>query len=120
MPADGVTSQSVTVLTTDEFGYPVPNVEVRLSLDGAASAIDGHDRRVLRTGVLHGGRLSGVVGIEAEAAGHRTSVPLLLGLEDATLDLPVSGSAADIRISNAWANMQGEVLVSREVQRLRR
>jgi hypothetical protein len=116
LPSDGITSRSVLIVTADEFGYPVPDVKVDLSVIGGGSlpSTVTTDGRGLAQVFYTAGSAPGLVSIEARAGGQHGATSILLGLPDLALKLPVSGAPADVRASELWSAMQASVHVERE------
>ncbi len=112
MSPDGLSSTMLTVLTLDEFGYPVANVPVELKLIkgvGTLPAKTTTDSAGLAQVHLTAGRKPGVALIQAKARGYSTSIPILLAPMQYKGNnvaqgyaLPVSGSAQSIALFEAW------------------
>ena len=117
-PNDGSTANRITVVTVDEFGYPVPDVDVNLKIetgDGtlqpAVRTNDGGVGQVFYTS----GRGAGMVRIRARS-GNRTGItafvqgpPSLRGL-----DVPPSGGPAERQLTNTWERLVVPLRVPRE------
>lgn len=119
MPADGLSSAMLTVLSLDEYGYPVGNVAVTLkttSGDGSVPAQATTDASGMAQVHFTSGRKPGITRISATAAGQTTTVPLLLAPDQIAQGyaLPVSGSAADIALYEAWRKIIQTARLERE------
>lgn len=105
---DGLSSTMLTVLVVDEFGYPVADVPVALTLERG----DGQLPKAARTDAsgiaqVHftAGRTPGFVQIAATAAGRRGAVGLWLLPEGAApgVGVPPAGTAESLGHRAAWA-----------------
>jgi hypothetical protein len=117
LPPDGVTSSSLTVVTTDAWGYAVPNVDVTLALREGGGALPSSvktDAFGLARVFYTAGDAPGLVVIEASAGGHWGAAGLVLSGLDVVPDLPVSGTASDVRVVSAWEQLRAVVVVPRE------
>lgn len=108
---------AITVVTTDEFGYPVPSVPVSLSVDeggGTLPTLVTTDSAGLAELVYTAGRAPGLAILTARAADVTGTVGFYQApLTDAAM-LPASGSAVDRSVLNAVAATTGAVYVERE------
>lgn len=117
LPNDGISSAAVTIVTVDEFGYPVPNVPVTLALDG-----DGQLPTTATTNAnglaqvfYTAGRAADLVRITATAGGHAAGAAVLQGPSGiATPDLPLSGSAANRDLARKWSGIVTALHIARE------
>ncbi|GDX79621.1 hypothetical protein LBMAG42_14320 [Deltaproteobacteria bacterium] len=115
---DGVSSSMITVVSVDEFGYPVPNVAVTLKLtsgDGLLPQQATTNSEGLAQVFYTAGRKPGLVGIEAAAgdlvaAGGLAQVPENLALPS----VPVAGSRIDAGLVAEWDKALAEVHLDRE------
>ncbi len=115
---DGVSVLRVTVVTTDEFGYPIPDVEVRFKIEVG----DGTIQQMVRTndgGVgqvfYTAGRGAGLVRLRA-TAGNRTGFAALLQGpgELAGVAVPLSGSGRELELTQSWKALVVPLRVLRE------
>ncbi|MFN7146354.1 MAG: Ig-like domain-containing protein, partial [Myxococcota bacterium] len=122
LPADGLSSTLLTVLTVDELGAPVPNVEVDLRLvtgDGSLPERATTDQNGAARVYYTAGRKHGFVGIDAAAtasgAGTRTAgVSLVQAPPSLTLpDLPVAAAAPTRAFVDEAAGAIAEMRVER-------
>lgn len=113
---DGVTSSPVTIATTDAWGYPVPGVEVSLSVKSGGGSLPSSvttDAFGLARVFYTAGGTPGFVTIEASGAGQVGAAGVVL--TTATVpDLPSSGGASDVRVHDAWEKLRGVIVVPRE------
>ncbi len=115
---DGLSSSMVTVVSVDEFGYPVPNVAVNLKLtqgDGAlpATATTGADG--LAQVHYTAGRKAGIVSIEAQSGDAVSAVSLAQVPDELALaGLPIAGSRVEAALVNEWGAALGELRIERE------
>ncbi len=97
LPADGLSSTLLTVATVDEFGYPVPNIEVTLRLvSGDGSLPPSVVTNASGSAQIYytAGRKNGFVGIEASAQDRGAGTSLVQAPPSVPLpDLPVVGDA---------------------------
>jgi hypothetical protein len=97
LPADGLSSAMLTVATLDEFGYPVPNVEVALRIvsgDGSLPPTITTNAAGVAQVFYTAGRKNGFVGIEASAGARGAGVSLVQAPGAIPLPaLPVVGDA---------------------------
>lgn len=80
LPPDGLSSAMLTILSLDEFGYPVPNVPVDLSLalgDGSIPASATTNAAGVAVVYYTAGRGNTVVNIDARAGSTNAGVTLL-------------------------------------------
>lgn len=116
LPADGISTASILVVTADEFGYPVGDVPVSLNVTGGGglpSSVTTDARGVAQV-YYTVGSTPGLVSVEASARGRKGATSLLLGAPDLDLSLPYSGSEADVRAATMWKGMQAGLRVPRE------
>jgi hypothetical protein len=116
---DGISSTMVTVLTLDEFGYPVPNVPVALQLDGDGQLPASVTTNANGIGQVFytAGRSADLVRINATAGDHQGGTAILQAPANvAKVDLPISGSADNVALDKKWAAIVGGLRVEREGQ----
>jgi hypothetical protein len=117
LPADGVTSAPVLIVTTDAWGYPVGGVPVTLSLGGSPGALPSTvttDVRGVAEAYYTAGGAPGLARITASAGGHVGAAGVVLSGLSALPDLPVGGTADDRRVVAAWERLRAAVAVARE------
>ena len=115
---DGASSTLITVLSVDEFGYPVPNVAVGLKLtagDGILPQQATTNAEGLAQVFYTAGRNAGLVTFEATAgditaAGSLVQVPERLALPA----IPVAGSRSDAVHVAEWDNALADIHLDRE------
>jgi hypothetical protein len=96
---DGLSSTLLTVATVDEFGYPVPNVDVELSLEAGDGSLPA-TTTTNAAGVSHvyytAGRAPGLIRVKGVARSFTTRTALLQAPEEVRLPaLPPGGNKAD-------------------------
>jgi len=116
--ADGLSSTLITVATVDEYGYPVPSVNVNLRLvngDGALPASTSTGPDGLAQIYYTSGRKNTVVTAEA-SSGDLAAATTLLQIPPALAvpDLPVSGPKAAAGLVEEWANSLGTLRIERD------
>lgn len=118
LPADGVSSSMLTVATLDEFGYPVPNVEVDLTLSTGEGSVP--ERATTNSaGVVEvyytAGRKSGVTHIDAHSGALSAGVSIVIAPAALSLPaMPTSASAATRSFIDDWAWSFAALRVERE------
>lgn len=118
LPADGVSSSMLTVATLDEFGYPVPNVEVDLTLSTGEGSVPA--RATTNAGGVAevyytAGRKTGVTHIDASSGGLSAGVSIVIAPAALPLPtLPTSASAATRSFIDEWARSFAALRVERE------
>ena len=109
LPIDGVSGTLLTILTLDEFGYPVHGVPLELAVrrgDGSLPNKATTDEAGVAQVFYTSGRKSGLVHIEAIAAGQSGGAALMQlppGVAPELKELPLSGPADLLAASQAWA-----------------
>lgn len=96
IPADGLSSSLLTVLTLDEFGYPVADAPLKLTLvqgDGQLPLQGKTDASGLTQLTYTAGRKTTVVHIEIEAGGRRRGISLLQAAPELAADVQLDGAA---------------------------
>ncbi|MFK7927810.1 MAG: hypothetical protein AB8H79_06460, partial [Myxococcota bacterium] len=103
-PNDGTSATRITVVTVDEFGFPVPGAEVKLSIETG----DGSVQPAVRTNeggigqvFYTSGKGSGLVRIRAKS-GNRTGLVSLVQGAAGNTDVPLSGSQGSMALTSAW------------------
>lgn len=119
LPADGLSSTMLTVLTLDEYGYPVSNIPVNLSVvtgDGSVPATTTTDAAGMAQIHFTAGRQNGVTRLAAEARGHTSMIPLLMAPPAVAQGyaLPASGSQFTMDMYNAWRRIIQPARLERE------
>lgn len=96
LPADGLSSSMLTVLTLDEFGYPVADAPLKLRLvqgDGQLPTSGKTDQSGLTQLSYTAGRATTVVHIEVEAGGRRRGISLLQAAPELAPEVQLEGAA---------------------------
>ena len=119
LPNDGLSSAMVTVLTLDEYGYPVGNIAVGLKVvdgDGTLPAQVTTDGSGMAQVHFTAGRGAGLVRIAASAQGESAMIPMLLAPDQVATSyaLPASGTAEDIALYQAWRRIIQTARLERE------
>jgi len=119
LPNDGLSSSMVTVLTLDEYGYPVGNVAVALKVvdgDGTLPAQVTTDASGMAQVHFTAGRGAGLTRIAATAQGESAMIPMLLAPDQVATSyaLPASGTAQDITLYEAWRRIIQTARLERE------
>ncbi len=118
LPADGLSSSMLTITTLDEFGYPVPNVPVTVTLGlGDGSVPESVTTGASGVAVIYytAGRKNGVVDIDASAGAATAGVTIVQAPPELPLPtLPTSASAATRGVFDEWAQSFAALRVERE------
>jgi hypothetical protein len=118
LPADGLSSTMLTVATVDEFGYPVPNVSVDISVltgDGSVPATTTTNADGIARIYYTAGRKNGFVGIEARVGERNAGVSIVQAPPSLALpELPVAGSASVKALADEWAGAITGLRVERQ------
>lgn len=119
LPNDGLSSTMLTVLSLDEFGYPVANTPVELKVvtgEGSLPATTTTDNAGIAQVHFTAGRKAGITTISASARGHTAMIPMLLAPDKVAVDyvLPASGSATTVAHFEAWRKIVRAVRLERE------
>lgn len=119
MPNDGLSSAMLTILSLDEYGYPVGNVPIALKVMGGSGSIPAQattDASGMAQVHFTSGRKVGLARIAATAHGHTTMIPMLLAPDQiaAGYSLPASGTATRIAQYKAWRNIIQSARLERE------
>lgn len=117
VPADGISSSMLTLMTVDTYGYPVAGVPVRLFLEAGDGALP-KEATSDETGMIRvfytAGRKPGMIRVRANAGQSSAVVGFLQGppiLSDRIL--PRSGSSVERRLAEMWAKTVGRLSLSR-------
>lgn len=121
LPPDGLSSSTLTILTLDEFGYPVADTELALELrsgDGQLPATAKTDGSGIAQVTYTAGRTPGVVHVEAQGGG----VTRALGLVQLPFDAPdfdldprtLASTEARAATYEQWAPIVTRTLVPRD------
>lgn len=118
LPNDGLSSAMLTVLALDEFGYPVKNEKVVLMVlsgDGSMPKVATTDEYGVAQVHYTAGRKAGLVRLQVACGGHLAGVGLLQlpKLAAQGLDLPSSGSVAQLDLMAAWGGVVQTVRLER-------
>lgn len=108
--------QVVTVITTDAFGYAVPNVTVELGVLGAQGSLPATvttDAQGVADVIYEAGATSGLTHVEAKAGAARGASSFWQADLQAP-GLPTSGSLGARTVAQTWRSAITEVYVERE------
>ena len=121
LPPDGLSGSNLTILTLDEFGYPVANTKLKLDLrsgDGQLPTTAQTDASGIAQVTYTAGRTPGLVHIEASGGGVTRAVGLVqLPFDAPDFDLdPQTLSATQARAETLeqWAPIVVQTLVPRD------
>jgi hypothetical protein len=119
LPNDGLSSAMLTVLTLDEYGYPVSNIPVDLQVvagEGSLPAQATTDGSGMVQVHFTAGQKAGIVRIAAKAGGTSSVTPLLLAPDKVAKDyaLAASGSEHTVATYNAWRKIIQTARLERE------
>ena len=119
LPNDGLSSSLVTIVAVDEFGYPVPGVEVDLSVRGDLGSMPDTvttDSQGLAQVFYTAGRSAGVAHIVAKAGDYSSGTAIFQAPSDTTpgLILPTGGNEMHRAWVDAWNGVVTEVRIERE------
>ncbi len=122
LPPDGLSGSRLTVLTLDEFGYPVAGTPISLALrtgDGQLPTSATTDDNGVAQVTYTSGRTPGLVHIEANAGGHIRGFSLLQLPMDAAPGFDVDPAAlpptaAQRAATTAWAPIVTTLTVPRQ------
>ena len=115
---DGLSSTMLTVLTLDEFGYPVTDQPVAIKIwkgDGSVPETARTDASGIAQVHYTAGRTPSIVHLQVEAGGHTAAVGLLQLPKGAasSLTLPPSGPQSYLDMAEAWSAIVGFTRVER-------
>jgi len=121
LPPDGLSSSTLTILTLDEFGYPVADTELTFDLrsgDGQLPKTAQTDATGIAQVTYTAGRTPGVVHVEVQGGG----VTRALGLVQLPFDAPefdldpkaLASTEARATTYEQWAPIVTRVLVPRD------
>ncbi|MEC7240384.1 MAG: hypothetical protein VXW32_04045, partial [Myxococcota bacterium] len=119
LPNDGLSSSLITIVAVDEFGYPVPGVEVDLSVRGDLGSMPDTvttDSQGLAQVFYTAGRSAGVAHIVAKAGDYSSGTAIFQAPTSAApgLILPTGGSEKHRSWVSAWTGVVTEARVERE------
>lgn len=119
LPNDGLSSTMITVLSLDEFGYPVANVPVTVTLakgDGSVPAQATTDASGVAQISYTAGRAVGVADLEVKSGSVAGATGILQAPTEAKAptELPTSGSAALATLVDSWSKIVTTTKVERE------
>ena len=120
LPNDGLSSAMLSILTLDEFGYPVPNVPVALQLERGDGSIPGTvTTNVNGLGQVFytAGRKADLIRIRATAGDHVTGIAMMqVPNGGPKLELPRSGTAASRELVEKWKPIVTSLRIERDGQ----
>jgi hypothetical protein len=114
--ADGMSTQPLTIVTTDAFGIPVPGAEVTLRVMSGGGKVPSTvttDANGQAEVYYTAGGATGLAEIQATSEGHLGAIGLLQGYQVAPT-LPPSGTLSDIFVADALRATSATVRVTRE------
>lgn len=118
VPNDGVSSAMLTVLSVDEFGYPVPNVAVQLRVEGADGSLPAQattNANGIAQVFYTAGRTPDLARIVVTAGDHEGGTALLqVPSAVRPVDLPISGTAANRALDARWAAIVTALRIERD------
>ncbi len=119
LPPDGLSSSMITVVAVDQFGYPVADVPVALSVAAGGGTVPESvttDANGTAQVYYTSGRDSGVVSLVATAGDAVGGAAMLQVPADTELglELPASGSAWTAGVHDAWDGIVQSLVVPRE------
>jgi len=119
LPNDGLSSAMLTVLTLDEYGYPVSNIPVDLQVvagEGSLPAQATTDGSGMAQVHFTAGQKAGIARIAATAGGSSSVTPILLAPDKVAqgYTLAASGSEHTIATYNAWRKIIQTARLERE------
>ncbi|MFT7519547.1 MAG: hypothetical protein ACI9MC_001689, partial [Kiritimatiellia bacterium] len=117
VPADGASATRVTVIGVDEFGYPIPNLDIDLAVESG----DGSVPPTVRTddngmGLIYytSGSGSGLVRLRVSSGNRTGAVSMVQATKSITATVPTSGTEGTIALVESWKNLVLDVKVPRE------
>ena len=119
VPNDGVSGAMVTVLTLDEYGYPVAGQAVKVAVatgDGKVPAQVTTNEAGIGQIYYTAGRAAGMVSLQLTAGDHLGATTLLqapAGVAEG-IALPRSGSDTTLKLSDAWRSIVTSTRVERQ------
>jgi hypothetical protein len=119
IPNDGLSSSMLTVISVDEFGYPVADVPIALRVnsgDGSLPSTAKTNSAGIAQVYYTAGRTPGVIQIDVSSGNRAAGVALLQAPPDVLpgTRLPRSGSATDLKLIEAWSAIVRTIQVERE------
>lgn len=115
--ANGTDQVTVTVVSVDGFGIPVPNVNLKVGAprgDGAVPPLAKTDARGMARIPFTAGRTPGIASVRVEGAGLVTEVPLFQTKDGPGVVLPTGGGALDEALVAKWQSAAAELTVLRD------
>lgn len=118
VPNDGLSVVAFTVVTVDEYGYPVPNVPVNLRLvsgDGSVPSTTTTGPDGVAQVYYTAGRKNTLVTAEATSGSRVAAASVFQVASGVTLpSIPLSGQAAPVTLRNEWAGSLASARIERE------
>ncbi|MDP6931734.1 MAG: Ig-like domain-containing protein, partial [Myxococcota bacterium] len=118
LPNDGLSSSTITIVSTDEFGLPVPGVQVALSTSGDGSipqsaTTDDHGIAQVR---YTAGKTANLVTIKAASGSQSGSGAMLQAPMTAApgVSLAPSGSRQQVKLQHQWSSLVRALHVGRQ------
>lgn len=119
LPNDGLSSSMLTVVSVDEFGYPVADVPIAvkvLSGDGSIPSTATTNSAGIAQVYYTAGRNPGIIQIEVRTGNHVGGAALLQAPPEIAsgLRMPRSGTTAELKLLDEWSAIVRTVKVERE------
>lgn len=118
VPNDGTSATRISIVSVDEFGYPVAATDVKLTIETGDGAIQPTVRtNAAGVGQVYytSGRGTGLVRVRARAGNRTALVAFLQGPPSArSIEVPISGDAGGIAMTQAWQSLVVPLRVGRE------
>lgn len=118
VPNDGISGNMLTVIAVDEYGYPVPEVPIQLTVLRGGGSLPG--QTVTRSDGTEqlfytASREADLVVVQASSGDRRTTASFLqVPREVAEIQLPLSGSEEDMDIDTSWQQVIADLRIDRE------
>lgn len=115
--ANGTDTVTVTVVSVDAYGVPVPNVDLKIGAprgDGSVPPSAKTDARGMARIPFTSGRTPGLASVRIEGAGIVTEVPLFQSKDALSVILPTGGSPAEEAMVARWQSAAAELKLLRE------
>jgi hypothetical protein len=115
---DGLSSDMITIVAADEFGYPVADVPVKLTIvsgDGSLPATTTTGPGGIVEVYYTSGRKTGLVHIEARTGIHTAGFTIIQGPANLAekLRIPRSGTDLDSRLLSSWTPLVRTLRIER-------
>ena len=118
IPNDGLSNTPIVIVTTDEFGAPVPNVEVKLQLESGDGSIPNSittSSNGVGTAMYASGRRPSLIRLRASAKNQTGAASFIQAPEGTTSpDLAVAGSKQHTALLQSWKRSVSTLRIERE------